>query len=135
MIISIYHRSLQGLFIFLLLLISPNIKGQLKNTIWLGELRMPFPMECFYSFQKDTARLSMIETNEDFEVMLYHTKSDTLFLSKLYGISPCPIETIGAYLFRIKDEKLYLKPLDDNCMERAASFPVLLTRLNKEPIN
>lgn len=118
-------------FVLFLFSYTTGLNAQLKNTTWLGELKMPNPMECYYSFEVDTARLSMMETNEDYEVMLYRINKDTLFIKKIKGISPCSTESEGIYSFKINKDKLSIKPLEDDCGDRVFAFPDILKLCNK----
>ena len=54
--------------------------------------------------------------------MSYTLTKDTMLLQKLSGTSPCQGETKGTYKFVLKDDKLNITPLADDCQEGSMAF-------------
>lgn len=111
--------------IFLLFVtLSIGVNAQLAKTSWKGTFLVPEPVECSFTFHADTAFLSVTSTGEVMETMKYRLSGDTLFLSKLYGISPCYDDKEAVYLCKVEKKKLLITVLDDYCYMRAGAFPV-----------
>lgn len=105
-----------------LFFITLSANAQLPESKWKGTLNIPSPAECLFEFKKDTVFLYLVADNSLIETMSYSTKGDSLFLTKVNGMSPCTGETKGVYRFEIKEDKLYIKPLSDDCQERLEAF-------------
>lgn len=113
---------MKHLFIFLILFtigVSSQAQSKLTNTKWAGVAYVPSAADIEFVFKKDS--VSMIYEGEVFELMTYKVKGDTLLLTKLEGNSPCSDE-VGMYKFEIKDNRLFIKLLKDDCEPRGAAF-------------
>lgn len=104
-------------------LIVFTAKAQLSDSKWTGTMNIPSPAECIFEFKKDTVYLYLGADNSLLETMSYTIKNDTLTLVKLSGMSPCGTDTKGIYRIEVKDDKLFIKPLSDDCQERLNAFP------------
>ncbi len=110
--------------IFVLFLsVSVNVKAQLANTKWKGEFTVPDRIECEFLFNADTAFLSSASLGGVIETMNYRVSGDTIFLSRISGMSPCYGDKEASYLFRIDEKKLFVTVIDDFCDIRANAFP------------
>ena len=85
-------------------------------------MNIPDPMETFLQFKKDTVLLTVVADGTLVETMTYSVSNDTLRLTKTSGMSPCADNIIGLYHFELKDDKLTITPLSDDCSERSAAF-------------
>lgn len=96
--------------------------AQIADTKWRGNLNIPDVVECILQFKKDTV-IVLVAADQSFivETMTYKLQNDTLTLTKVSGNSPCT-ETIGVYKCVLKEEKLYISPIKDECIERANAF-------------
>jgi hypothetical protein len=104
------------------LLISNNLAAQnkLQSTKWIGTGNIPNPTEVSLEFgASDT--LAIKAGDEEVEVMRYSVNADTLSISKLYGSSPCDSE-VGKYHFSIKEDRILLVAVQDECSIRAQAF-------------
>lgn len=97
----------------------------LENTRWEGTVNVPAPTDAVFEFKKDSFLLYL--NGGVFESMLYKVSGDSLFINKLDGNSPCNSET-GLYQFSIKENKLYLKAVDDPCSIRSGAFSEYYTK-------
>lgn len=99
-----------------------SAQSQLADTKWKNSMNVPDPVECILHFKKDTL-IVMVAADPSMvvETMTYKLKNDTLTIIKLSGTSPCT-EAAGVYKCVLKDEKLFITPLNDDCVERANAF-------------
>lgn len=102
--------------------IGLGASAQITNTKWKGTLNIPSPAECVMDFKKDTVYLNIAADNSLIETMLFTVKGDTLTLVKVSGMSPCSGDSKGLYRLEFKDDKLYIKPLSDDCQDRLDAF-------------
>ena len=109
-------------FCFLLVFITSTLPAQLTDTKWRNSMNIPDPMETFLQFKKDTVLLTIVADGTLVETMTYSVSKDTLRLTKTSGMSPCADNIIGLYHFELKDDKLTITPLSDDCSERAGAF-------------
>lgn len=120
-----------SILILFICLSAKNVNAQLQDHAWKGVFMVPDPVECVFEFKKDTVYLKFAEKfnvndlsgNNLLEKSVYKIENDTLTLQKVMGGSPCDTEVIGKYRFAVKDEKLSLFLIADDCMERAFAFP------------
>jgi len=105
-------------FVILIICFSSTTHAQIQNTRWKGSLIMDSTVGVIWQFDKDTSRVITLADSSVLETMIYKTEGGFLFLTRVSGISTCE-KTIGKYKFDIRDEKLYLKPVDDACQDRA----------------
>lgn len=103
-------------------LLSFGAKSQLTDTKWRSSMNVPDPVECILQFKKDTL-IVMVAADQSMivETMTYKLKNDTLTIYKVSGTSPCS-DAAGVYKCILKDEKLFITPLNDECIERANAF-------------
>ncbi|MFM9908706.1 MAG: hypothetical protein ACKVOW_05140 [Chitinophagaceae bacterium] len=109
-----------------LLLISVSIvfvgNAQLTDSKWRSTMNIPQPVETFLHFKKDTLLLSVVADGSLVETMVFSISKDTLKLTKVSGMSPCQDNIIGLYRFEMKEDKLTITPLSDDCPERSSAF-------------
>lgn len=91
----------------------------LENTRWEGQINVPAPTDAIFEFKKDSFLLFV--NGDLFETMQYNVSGDSLRIKKLDGNSPCNNEN-ALYTFSIKENKLYIKAVDDPCTIRAGAF-------------
>ena len=95
-------------------------QNKLQNTKWVGTGNIPNPTEVSLEFgTSDT--LSIKAGDEEIEVMRFTVVADTLTMVKIYGSSPCDTEA-GKYQITVKDDRIILVALQDECSLRAQAF-------------
>jgi hypothetical protein len=104
--------------IILIFCITSATHAQIQNTRWKGSLIMDSTVGVIWHFDKDTSRVITQSDSSVLETMIYKTEGGFLFLTRVSGISSCEKVT-GKYKFDIREEKLYLKAVDDPCQDRA----------------
>jgi len=102
-------------------LLSSTINAQLTDTKWKNFMNIPDPYETIMHFKKDTAILTLAADGSIVETMIYSVSKDTLRLTKVSGLSPCN-DNAGLYRIQIKDDKLTIAPISDDCNDRANAF-------------
>jgi len=85
-------------------------------------MNIPDPYETILHFKKDTVVLTIAADGSLIETMNFTISKDTLKLIKLSGMSPCADNITGLYKIEIKDDKMTIVPLSDDCSERANAF-------------
>lgn len=98
-------------------------RAQLANTSWKGTFTVPELIECDFIFKTDTAFLSAPALGGVIETMRYRVSGDTLFVSRISGMSPCYGDKEAVYLMKIENRKLFVTVVDDFCDIRAQAFP------------
>jgi hypothetical protein len=73
-----------------------------------------------FDFKKDTVSASYISDSSLLETMTYKVVKDTLMLRKVDGQSECDPTTVGKYQFRTDKDRLYLKLISDDCLDRSS---------------
>ncbi len=109
-------------FGILMVFITSALSAQLTDTKWKNSMNIPDPTETFLQFKKDTVLLTVVADGTLVETMTYSVSKDTLRLTKTSGMSPCADNIIGLYHFELKDDKLTITPISDDCFERAGAF-------------
>lgn len=109
-------------FVLLFCGFATNVFSQLTDSKWKNYMNVPDPTECILQFKKDTLVMIIVADGSVGETMKYSTSNDTLKITKLSGFSPCSEGVTGLYRFTIKDEKLTIVPLSDDCNDRSAAF-------------
>jgi hypothetical protein len=109
-------------FSFLFILFVSAATAQLADTKWKNFMNIPEPTESFMHFKKDTVLLSVAADGTLVETMTYTINKDTLRLTKISGMSPCGDNVIGLYRIEIKEGKLTIIPISDDCADRANAF-------------
>jgi hypothetical protein len=107
---------------FLLSAITLTVNAQLADTKWKNLMNIPDPYETFLQFKKDTVMINLVSDGTLIETMNFKVSKDTLRITKLSGMSPCTEDIIGVYRFEIKEEKLTITAITDDCPERANAF-------------
>jgi len=107
--------------IAIFILLSSAINAQLTDTKWRNFMNIPDSYETIMHFKKDTAILTLLADGSIIETMSYSVSKDTLRLTKISGLSPCN-DNAGLYRIQLKDDKLTIAPLSDDCNERANAF-------------
>ncbi len=108
-----------------------NLSAQLENTVWKGIFLVPDAHELVMNFKKDTVTLQFafkynlgdLSDKNLLEKMTYKVDKDKLTLQKVSGGSPCDNRTVGIYRFAVKDEKLLITLVSDDCIQRSSAFP------------
>jgi hypothetical protein len=114
---------MKKIFVFCLAaMIVGSANAQYANTAWEGLYRIPEETEMILRFSNDTLYLQEPLTGDNFEVMHYSIKNDTLTFSKISGNSDCGDEK-GIYKLSIKDDKLFMIVINDDCPGRADAIP------------
>lgn len=110
------------LFSITALIFAQIASAQIANTAWSGNFNIPDPTQMVLQFKSDTLVLSF-PNNTVLESMTYKINNDTLSVVKIEGQSPCDNTTAGTYKIVMKEKKLFLTVLKDDCPERASAWP------------
>jgi len=110
------------LYTLLFVLFVATANAQLTDTKWRNTMNIPDAIETILHFKKDTVSLSIAGDGSLVETMSYTISKDTLKLTKLSGMSPCSDTIVGIYKIEIKDDKMTIVPLIDDCVERFNAF-------------
>ena len=100
-----------------------SVKAQLTGTKWANKMFVPTLENIIINFKTDTAELQLAETGEPIEYMAYKVKSDTLFLKKTFGGSPCDDNVAFTLKYEISGNQLKLSNLMDPCEIRSKGWP------------
>jgi len=109
------------LILIITIALSASVKAQLANTSWKGNFSIPDRTEMILQFKTDTLFLNY-SYGGTLETMSYKINNDTLSLRKLNGQSDCGYSE-ATYKIEIKDKKLTLSALGDDCVVRVDSWP------------
>ena len=110
------------LYTLLFVIFVATANAQLTDTKWRNSMNIPDPIETILHFKKDTVSLTIAGDGSLVETMSYTISKDTLKLTKLSGMSPCADTVVGIYKIEIKDDKMTIVPLIDDCVERFNAF-------------
>lgn len=105
----------------LFVLLYDAINAQLTDTKWRNFMNIPDSYETIMHFKKDTAILTLAADGSLVETMTFSVAKDTLRLIKISGLSGCD-DTAGLYRIQIKDDKLTIEPISDECYDRVNAF-------------
>lgn len=105
-------------FILTISLITISLHAQLANTKWKTTLQLDQPIDVVFSFTADTLDVSNADDHSSLETMKYTLQDTTFTIQKLYGQSVCDT-TLGTYSLKITDNTILIKPISDNCSDRA----------------
>ncbi len=107
-----------------LMLIGTMAHAQLANTRWTGSINAPDPLPVIMLFKSDTLIVHVAnDPTAIVETMKFSEKDGKMTINKLGGSSPCSETTAGTYSVVVVNDGLTIKPLTDDCAERAAAFP------------
>ena len=101
--------------------LSVFVKAQVANIFWKGNFNIPDLKVMLLRFKTDTLLLNYTD-GSTLETMSYKINNDTLSLRKLNGQSDCGYSE-ATYKIEIKDKKLTLSALGDNCVVRVDAWP------------
>lgn len=110
------------IFSLVSLIFAQIASAQIANTSWSGTFNIPDPAQMVLQFKSDTLLLSF-SNNNVLESMTYKINSDTLFIVKIDGQSPCDYTTPAIYKLTMKEERLFITALKDDCSERVSAWP------------
>jgi hypothetical protein len=99
-----------------------SASAQFAGTKWKGSVSVPEPTDLLWVFGADTCFAYVLPDSILLETMTYKIEKDEMTLLKVSGSSPCDNSTPGKYKFEIKDEKLFIRLVKDDCQDRANSF-------------
>jgi hypothetical protein len=101
-----------------LLFISASTQAQFANTRWKATLQIDNPINVIMDFGNDTVRLYTVSDSTIIETMAYRVQDTALVLQKIEGQSECESSTIGKYKFDLKDNRLVIRLISDDCDDR-----------------
>ena len=109
-------------------LFTINSPGQnlLSNTKWKGVFLIPHAVDVVLDFKKDTLYLEG-EKGQQFGMLVFFNRSDTLIITKISGTSPCPEQSEGWYRIEWleKGDKFLLHVIGDECEGRAGVYTTI----------
>jgi len=115
--------KMKKIMIFYFAIALPGmVRAQLTNTSWKGQFNIPEPTQMILQFKTDTLCLNYLD-NTPIETMGYKISNDTLTLHKLYGQSQCSYTKDATYKIFLKDSKLFITPINDDCSLRLDAWP------------
>ena len=108
---------------FTLFTINSSGQNLLSNTKWKGVFLIPHAVDVVLDFKKDTLYLED-EKGQQFGILLFSHRSDTLVITKISGTSPCPEQSQGWYRVEWleKGDKFLLHVIGDECEGRAGVY-------------
>ena len=122
------------MFFFAFSIFSSSLFAQLDNTRWKATLIIDEPVNVIFDFKKDILSLYTVADSTMIETMNY-TKDDTSFtLTKIDGQSDCDNSTPGKYRFKIKNGKMEIKMISDDCYDRSSVIDNTTWTKWKEPV-
>jgi len=99
-------------------------QNQLRNNRWYAHTDIPRSADIQLVFQKDSFFILSQNGKLLAEAMMFSVHSDSLYLRKLSGMTPCANQTEG--LYRIEwlqnGERFQLRSLNDPCPQRVNFF-------------
>lgn len=106
-----------------LLTINSPAQNSLSNTKWKGVFLIPHAVDVVLNFKKDTLYLED-EKGQQFGTLVFAHRSDTLMITKISGISPCPEQSQGWYRVEWleKGQRFLLHVISDECEGRAGVY-------------
>ena len=116
---------MRNLIIAALTVFTIHSSGQnsLSNTKWKGIFLIPHAVDVTLNFKKDTLYLEG-EKGQQFGMLVFFNRSDTLIITKISGTSPCPEQSEGWYRIEWleKGRKFLLHVIRDECEGRAGVY-------------
>lgn len=98
------------------------VKAQFANTSWKGSFDIPDLTEMVLQFKSDSLLLNYPD-GSTFETMKFKINNDTLSILKLDGQSSCSYSDTATYKIWVKDKKLFISSLTDDCPDRISAWP------------
>ena len=111
------------LMVLLFAVITQISTAQISNTTWKGIFKVPDPTEMVLQFKADTLLVNTTDDDETVEAMKYTIKNDTISIIKIFGESDCSGDSLAICKILIKDDKLYISSIKDDCPQRADAWP------------
>ncbi len=110
------------LFTLFLFFVAFSTHAQLTGTKWNGYMDVPTELPVLLNFHAGILDMTDPAGETQYESMSYITKGDTIIVKKLSGGSPCDINSIAKLTFSIKDDKLTIIPVIDECEMRQRAW-------------
>ena len=98
-----------------------TVNAQLAGTRWKGKLNIPNPTEVIFIYLDTVANVTTV-SGLPVESCSYKVNADTIIFKKLNGGSPCPVNSMFTVQYAIKDDKMRIIPLTEECEGRKGSF-------------
>ncbi len=123
----------QLLITFLIVSSIQFANAQLAGTKYQTIMNAPSPVSIILKFEKDTLFFLLAEDTPDqlknsiVETATYTFNNNLLTMYKVSGGSPCANTAKGIYKIDLKEDKLFITLVDDECSERSYAF-------NKDPM-
>ena len=92
------------------------------NTEWSGIANVPTAQNVMMKFTGNDIKVLIKDTV--IEQMKFTVSNDTINIEKTMGGSPCPLKSKGVYKYEIKDDKLSIKYISDECDSRQYNMTV-----------
>ena len=108
--------------LFFAIALSGAANAQFANTSWKGQFNIPDATDMILQFKTDTLQLTYPD-NTPLETMSYKISNDTLTVRKLDGQSECSYDQYATYKIFMKDKKLFIAPINDDCSIRLGACP------------
>jgi hypothetical protein len=125
-------KKIMSLFTFSIL--ASSLFAQLENTKWKATLIITEPVNVLFDFKKDVLSLYTVADSTMIETMSY-AKDDTSFtLTRIDGQSDCDNSTPGKYRYKIKNDKIEIKMISDDCDDRSSVIDNTTWTKWKEPV-
>src|SRR3954454_816541 len=108
----------QLILLLLIVLTIFSAKAQLSNTHWKGTIQGDETIDVVFHFSNDTLKVENIADASMLEVLTYAAKDSLISFKKVYGQSNCD-ETIGQYMYAIKENEITFMLVNDACEQRS----------------
>ena len=107
--------------ILVLCLATFSVNAQLASTKWKGKVNIPQLTDVIFDFKDNVVDVTTA-TGMPVESCSYTIKSDTIIFKKTKGGSPCPVNSMFTIQYAVKDDKMTITPLEDDCEGRKGTF-------------
>lgn len=101
---------------------KPQPINPIYNTDWAGIANIPTAENVIIRFIGD--HINVLVKDEIVEQMKFQVTNDTLQIEKIMGGSPCPVTSKGVYRYEIKNDRLSIKYISDECDSRQYNMTV-----------
>jgi hypothetical protein len=109
-------------FLGILLLTSTIAQAQLTNTKWAGKMNVPNETRVMLDFKKDSVVMFIVDEARVGEIMTYSIQDSIITMKKKSGHSPCSVDDVFKVTYTIKNDKLFISNLSDNCDARIQAW-------------